>query len=223
MKVCGESKHKWDAQFRLRITVGIALLGIAPVVAFFYFDREGAISVPIRSWGAWGIIVSISLMALFSVVPVPGEFLLILNMKIYGIVLGIFYAWLGTVAGAFAAFVIARYLAAPWIRGMITEQNWAKVESWVIRGGAFGLLSARLLPLPAPIVNYAAGLMESISFWNYLWTASVAIWPYYLAAACIYGGIPGQFSPWLGLGIALLIALWIVGYVLNKRSKIIAR
>lgn len=121
-------------------------------------------------------------------------------------------------SGALITFVIVRHLAAPWIRRIISKQNWAKVESWIKHSGTFGLLFARLLPLPAPIVNYAAGLMESISFWNYPWTAAVTIWPYYFGAACIYMGVPNRFTPWIGLGIALLLVLWLVGYVLNRRQ-----
>lgn len=205
--------------FRLISSFGVILICMSLVVTFLYFDRHGALSVPLRSWGIWGVILAVLLMALLSVIPIPAEFLLVLNMKVYGVPYGIFYAWIGTMIGTLTTFVIARYLGAPLVKHWVSEQNWTKVEMWVKRRGARGLLLARLLPIPAPIVNYAAGLMKSISLWNYLWTAAVSIWPYYIGAASLFVGIPNRFAPWIALGVALLFSLWIMSYFLSKKTS----
>lgn len=218
MEVFGTSEG--NVRYRLGLTVSVALLSITLVGLFFYFDRKGDISMLIRTWGTWGILISIAVMAFLSIVPIPGEFLLVLNMKVYGVLLGAFYAWIGAVIGALVTFIIARHLGAPLIRRSVSDESWLKVESWVQRSSTFGLLIARLLPLPVPIVNYVAGFIDSISFWNYMWTAAVSIWPYYICAACLFVGIPNRLSPWMALGIALLIVLWLFGFILNRRSKL---
>ncbi|WP_051662812.1 TVP38/TMEM64 family protein [Alicyclobacillus macrosporangiidus] len=159
---------------------------------------------------------SIGLMAVISVVPIPGEFLLILNMKLYGVLLGVLCAWAGTVIGALITFVLARHIAAPLIQRFVTKEHWIRVESCVQRQGAVGLLFARLLPIPAPIVNYAAGLLDSIRLWDYLWTAAVSIWPYYIGVASLYAGVPHRFSPSVVLGIGVFVALWVLGFLLQK-------
>ncbi|MCL6600963.1 MAG: VTT domain-containing protein [Alicyclobacillus macrosporangiidus] len=197
--------------------VSALLLEMVLVIAILYLDRHGTITTLLRDWGAWGIAFSVGLMAVISIVPIPGEFLLILNMKLYGVLLGVLCAWAGTVIGALITFVLARHVAAPLIQRFVTKEHWIRVESWVQRQGAVGLLFARLLPIPAPIVNYAAGLLDSIRLWDYLWTAALSIWPYYIGVASLYTGVPHRFSPSVVLGIGVFVALWVLGFLLNKR------
>ncbi|MDB5083851.1 MAG: hypothetical protein JWN30_737 [Bacilli bacterium] len=199
-------------------TAVLFLAGISLILLFFYFDRQDTVSVVLRSWGTWGILLSIALMAFLSIMPVPSEFLLILNMKIYGVVSGILYAWIGTMAGTLLTFIIIRFYGMPLLKQWVSEAVWIKVDRWVSKRGAIGLLIARLLPIPASVVNYAAGCLESVRLWDYFWTAAVSIWPYYLGAASLFVGIPKGITKGMLLGGAILLVLWLVGSFLNRKT-----
>jgi len=204
---------------RVTTAVTILIIQVALIIAYFYFDRNGVVSVVLRSWGVWGILLSIVLMAGFSVFPVPSEFLLILNMKVYGVVFGVLFAWVGAMIGTLMIFFIVRYLASPIVYDLISSKHLEKVETWVKKKGVIGLLLARLLPIPAPLVNYTAGLLKSVDLWSYMWTMGVSIWPYYIGAAFLFIGVPDRIVYWIVLGLVLLVLIWIVGFILNRKIE----
>ena len=209
-----EDKHKilkygWTGVI---ITVFIAL-----VAAFFYFDRRNEISVIIQAWGLWGVIFAIFLMAALCMTPIPSEGLVVLFLKIYGIYQGVFLAWLGSTLSAVAIFIIVRVFGQTLMQKLISPERFKQVDNWIKGKGSLGLFVARLLPIPAFAVNYIAGAMPSMKLWTYLWTAALAIIPYYVGTALVFLGVSRETWIWLVLGIVALILFWGTGYVLNKR------
>ena len=91
------------------------------------------------------------------------------------------------------------------------------VDQWIKGKGSLGLFVARLLPIPAFAVNYIASAMPSMKLWTYLWTAALAMIPYYVGTALVFLGVARETWIWLVLGIVALILFWGTGYVLNKR------
>lgn len=79
------------------------------------------------------------------------------------------------------------------------------------------LLLARLLPVPAFIVNYVAGMIPATSLWSYTWTAVVAMTPYYVGVALVYAGVFGNWI-YVLIGCIPLGAMVCVGALLRRKN-----
>lgn len=187
------------------------------IAAFFYLDKRNEISIIIRAWGLWGVAFAIFLMAALCMTPIPSEGLVVLYLKIYGIYQGVFFAWLGSTLSAVAIFIIVRVYGQTLMKRLISPERFKVVDNWVMGKGSLGLFVARLLPIPAFAVNYIASAMPSMKLWTYLWTAALAMIPYYVGTALVFLGVARETWIWLVLGIVALILFWGTGYVLNKR------
>lgn len=197
----------------------VFLVGVALVVVFFYWDRHGQISRLVQSSGPWGIVVTIVLMALFCLIPIPAEFLLVLSMKVFGVWSGIFYSWTGSMLGSIVVFLLARYVAQGAVRHFVSQDRMEEVNRWVGGKGVAGLLIAHILPLPFIVVNYAAGIIRSIRLWDFIWTSAVGGIPYYLGAALVFLGISRKYVVWLAVGGIAILAIWIAGFLYNRRHR----
>ncbi len=200
-------------------SIGLFLFGIFLLFVIYYLQRKYHFSEAIRAWGWIGIVASILLMALLCIIPVPSEFLLLMNMNVYGIVWGIIYAWIGVLLGTVGIFLMARYLGRPALENFIPPDRFEQVESWVKSKGSIGLLMARLLPVPASVINYVAGVLKSVHWWDYLWTAAISMIPYYCAAALIYFGVSKRIVMLLIFGGVALVFVWFIGKHLSRRRQ----
>ena len=123
----------------------------------------------IRSWGAWGPLLSIALMLLQSVAaPIPSFAVTAANGLVFGPLWGSALSWLGAMAGAAAAFYIGRLFQSKTTDPLLKKRD---VRGYVERiSGKFGfrtILVARLLPfISFDVISYAAGLsyMRSAAF-----------------------------------------------------------
>lgn len=211
------SRSRLSRKARGFIWTGVVfMIGVALVIGFFYLDRRGAISRLILSSGAWGIALSIVLMALFCVIPVPAEFLLILDMKVFGVWWGVLYSWIGTMVGCIGVFLLARYVAGGFLRSFVSEDRMEQVNEWVGKRGVVGLLLAHVIPLPFIVVNYAAGIIPSIRLWDFIWTSAVGGVPYYLGAALVFLGVSTKYLVWAIIGLIALSSIWIGGFLYNR-------
>jgi uncharacterized membrane protein YdjX (TVP38/TMEM64 family) len=93
-----------------------------------------------------------------SLVFIPRTLLAIGAGLLFGTGWGIFWAELGSVAGAAAGFLLARYVSS----GLIDFQRGTRVRSllqWVERGGWRAVALLRLIPImPHSVANYGLGL-----------------------------------------------------------------
>ncbi len=93
-----------------------------------------------------------------SLVFIPRTLLAIVAGLLFGTGWGIFWAELGSVAGAAAGFLLARYVSS----GLIHFQRGSRVRSlsgWVERGGWRAVALLRLIPImPHSVANYGLGL-----------------------------------------------------------------
>lgn len=213
------NKHRWSKGTSLAWTVGIVVVGVLLVVGFFRIDRHNQVSMAIQGWGAWGIVLSVLLMAAFCVIPVPSEFLMVMNMKVFGVWWGIFYTWIGAMLGAVAVFYVARSMGARLLEAFISEERLQQVNDWIGRKGALGLLLARLVPLPFIVVNYAAGVLRSVKTWEYIWTTGVGLLPYDVGAALVFLGLSTRYTIWLAVGGLAVVGIWVGGYFFNRYTN----
>lgn len=188
------------------------------IAAFFYLDRTNSLSAVIQNWGWPGTVLAVSFMAVLCLIPVPSEGFLLMLMKIYGVFFGVFLGWLGLMLSTLIIFLVARLYGHKLVEKIMTPERFQMINHWVEQKGTFGLLVARLLPVPAFAVNCAAGVIPSIQLWPYLWTAAVSIVPYYVGASLVFLGIAQETWYWLLSGSLAIIALWTAGYLLNKKN-----
>ena len=90
---------------------------------------EGAVEL-IRSWGGWGVAVSIALMVLHSFVLFPAEILACANGMIYGPLWGTVVTWIGAMLGASVAFGLVRALGRPFVQRMLKEAQRERLALW---------------------------------------------------------------------------------------------
>lgn len=194
----------------------VLLLGIVLIVWYFRIDNRGQVSHWIQALGPVGVVVAIFLMALFCVLPVPSEFLMIMNMRVFGVWWGIFYTWIGAMVGALAVFYMARYFGSRWLHSLVAKERLEQVDRWVERRGAIGLLLARMVPLPFIVVNYAAGVMRSVKAFDYAWTTGIGLLPYDIGAALVFLGVSKRFTVWFIVGALAVVLIWLAGYWFSR-------
>lgn len=222
--ISSSGRGSGNKKLRGIIWTGIVFaLGIALVIAFFYMDRHGEISRLILATGGFGIAISIVLMAIFCVIPVPSEFLLVLDMKVFGVWWGVLYSWIGTMVGCIGVFLLARYVARGLLHSFVPEDKMQQVSAWVGKRGAMGLLLAHVIPLPFIVVNYVAGIIPSVRLWDFIWTSAVGGVPYYLGAALVFLGLSTKYLVWAIVGVVALCAIWIGGFLYNRRVNRLKR
>lgn len=197
----------------------ILIFFVALIVLFFYLDRQNKLSYFIQAWGIGGILLAILLMAAICMTPIPSEGLVLLLLKIFGVFWGVLYSWLGSILSSIAIFYITRYLGKSFFQKLLTPQHFETVEHWIRKKGSSGLLIARILPVPAFAVNYIAGALPSVKLWPYVWTAALAIIPYYIGTTLVYIGVAKSTWIWLTVGVAALLTFWGISYFLSKTSK----
>lgn len=205
-------------QGRKPLGILITVFTVLAVSSFLYFDRMNEMSHTIHSWGILGIVLSVVLMTGICMTPIPSEGLLVMFFKVFGVIHGGLYSWVGAMLGSVFAFLLARHLIIPIFRSRISADRFQRIEHWIAKRSAVGLLLVRLLPVPAFVQNYMIGAMPSISFWRYFWTGSVAILPYYVGTASLFLGINSRTGEWVAVGGVVLFALWITGFLLKRQG-----
>lgn len=164
-----------------------------------------SIAAAVREAGMWGPAASVALMVLHSFAPFPAELLAVANGRIFGLPLGILVTWAGAMLGALAAYGLARWLGRPFVRRVVAERHWRRIEEWTEWGGSGGLLLARLIPVISfNLVNYAAGL-AGIGWWRFIWTTALGILPAITASVLV--GSHMLRAPWWVWGCSALAVL----------------
>ncbi|TDY47878.1 putative membrane protein YdjX (TVP38/TMEM64 family) [Alicyclobacillus sacchari] len=199
-------------------TISMIVLGAVMAGVVLYLDRNHRLTELIQSWGFWGIIYGIILMVIWCLTPIPSEGLLIIFLRVFGVLNGTAYAWIGSTISSVIIYFIARHFTRIMLGRVASHERFDQVNLWVREWGSWGLLLARLLPVPAFVVNYVAGMIPAITLWSYTWTAVVAMLPYYLGVALVYAGVFGNWI-YIIIGCIPLGALAWFGTLLRKRAS----
>ncbi len=169
----------------VRLLAGSAIVAVA-AVSYWLAYRTGALATVLdgETLGDWivrlgllGPLAVIGLMTLAILVsPIPSAPIALVAGAAYGHALGTLYVLLGAVAGALAAFVVARLLGYEILHrwfgdrlsiGLLGSQN-------ALMGVVF---ASRLLPFVSfDLVSYAAGLTV-LSFWRFALATLAGIVP----------------------------------------------
>ena len=205
-----------------RLLLGLVILASAVGVAL---NRDrldfAAVEGAIRNLGLWGPAAHVALFALGTVLFVPGALFGLAGGMLFGPILGSILNLAGATLGATAAFLIARYVAADWVRHKAGAKLQRLIKGVEAEGWRVVALT-RLVPLiPFNLLNYALGLTR-ISVLAYTLTSLVCMAPGALAYTWLgYAGREAVAGNEVAiryglLGLALLAAVVFVPRLVRR-------
>jgi uncharacterized membrane protein YdjX (TVP38/TMEM64 family)/rhodanese-related sulfurtransferase len=164
-----------------RLLFGLVILAAALWLVLYrnHLDPtviEGAI----RNLGLWGPVAHVALFAFGTVLFVPGALFGLAGGVLFGPVWGTILNLSGATLGATAAFLVARYVAADWVRQKAGTRLDRLIKGVEAEGWRFVALT-RLVPLiPFNLLNYALGLTR-VPVVTYVLTSFICMAPGTLA------------------------------------------
>jgi uncharacterized membrane protein YdjX (TVP38/TMEM64 family) len=143
--------------------------------------------------GAWGPAAFIAGYALAVVAFAPGSVLTLAGGAIFGLVRVTVFVFAAAVIGSSLAFLVARYVARPWVeRRIAANARFAAVDRAIAQQGRRIVFLLRLSPaFPFSLMNYALGLTQ-VRFVDAL-VASVGMLPGTLLYV-YYGKLAGEVA-----------------------------
>lgn len=139
----------------------VAAVVAAALAAVGVLDGDwsmGGVRRAVEAAGPWAPAVYVAAFVVGLVVLLPATPFLLAAGFLFGPVAGVAWAWIGAVAGAVAAFVVARTGAGPVVRTM--EGRFPRIARYLAGNTFLAVLAVRLVPvLPFNVLNYACGLL----------------------------------------------------------------
>ncbi len=164
---------------RLLLVAGLAGAAIVVALNRDWLDAA-AIERLTRDLGVWAPIGHIVLFAAGTILFAPGLIFGLVGGALFGPFIGTLLNLVGATLGATAAFVIARYVAADWVRARSGARIERLISGVEAEGWRFVVLM-RLVPLvPFNLLNYALGLTR-IALPQYVIASLIAMAPGTLA------------------------------------------
>lgn len=162
----------------------LLVAGIVAAAAVLAHNRDrldiGAIEQLTRHLGVWAPIGHVVLFAAGTVLFTPGAIFGLAGGVLFGPFVGTLLNLAGATLGATAAFLVARYIAADWVRARTGARIERLISGVEAEGWRFVALM-RLVPLvPFNLLNYALGLTR-ISLPQYVLASLIAMAPGTLA------------------------------------------
>ena len=198
------------------LVLGVLLLGVALWLSYHYRnDIEHVVKI-VQSLGFYGVAIAVVAMAIMCIIPVPSEFLIIVNLEMYGVFWGSVYSWVGAVIGGVVAMRLTRRHFQPFYRRVVSPQRQIQVDEWVSRRGTLGLLGLRLTPFPYHALNYIAGMLN-VRVWPFLWTTAVGLIPFYVFFGGAAVGLTHGVIPAIITAVFVVTVLLVMGIYVKKR------
>ena len=205
----------------MRLGLLAAMVGAIVVVVSHRHGVTVEIETTIRDYGVWGPVVFILMYTACAPLGLPGVALTLISGVLFGPVWGSLWSLLGATVGGSLAFLIARYIAADWLRGRLGGRLKRLIEGVEAEGWKF-VCFVRLVPLfPYNVANFALGLTR-IRFSHFVIASFFAMAPG--AVAYTYLGYAGrelaagsEHAIRIGLGgLAVLAVLAFVPFAIRR-------
>lgn len=216
----------------VRVVAIVAVVAGLVALGRVFGDRLPVFVEWVRGQGALAPVVFMAGYAAAVVALVPGSLLTLAAGAIFGLRDGVAIVFVGAVAGASAAFLIARHLVRrPFERRLAGDTRFAAIDQAVSREGRKIVFLLRLSPIfPFSLLNYGLGLTR-VRFADYV-VASFGMLPgtflyvYYgklagdVASLAAGAATPKGVGYWLvlGLGLAATVAVTVLITRLARRA-----
>lgn len=163
----------------------------------------------LRAYGPFAPAVSIALILLHAVVPLPAELLTLANGLAFGFWGGLTVSWSGFMLSALSIYAAGRLWCRPLLDRTVPQRYRERLDGWLEREGAFPLLAVRLVLLaPFNAVCLAAGTIRA-PLWTYAWTTGMGSLPLGITISFL-GSRMGESEPHLGAPFWALSSFFLV-------------
>lgn len=173
----------------------VAALVAVGVFAFVVFSGVlPDVRSAVAGAGVWGPVVFVLLQGTVTLAPVPRTVFTVAAGVLFGSVLGVLLAIVGTALAACAAFWLVRFAGAPFVERHAHRAAVAWVRARLDRRGLLAVVSLRMIPaVPFAVLNYAAGL-SGVRFAPYMIGTVLGVLPGTVAIVvlgdAVVGGAP---------------------------------
>ncbi len=200
---------------------------VAVIISALFFLPVKQYVVDVLEWtkglGTIGPVVVAVFYVVATVLFLPGSIITLGAGFLFGVGVGFLTVWIGANLGAYAAFLVGRFLARDWVAKKVAgNPRFAAIDEAVGREGFKIVLLLRLSPVfPFNLLNYALGLTR-VSFGRYALATVIGMLPgalmyVYLGSAArslaavaagkVEGGLAGQIFFWAGLAATVVVAV----------------
>ena len=197
---------------RMSFLHGLDLLATGQLVQFQQY---------LLSLGTWAPIMSCLLMiAAATAIPVPVTIVMIVNGLVFGIWRGTVISFIGTLAGAVAAYIIGAGLGRAIAERLLPPSSLHAAERLMAKRGRWAIVLGRWVPgIPCDPVSYAAGMMH-MPIVPFVLLTSVGLIPANLATAFL--GAETATSMRLGSWLVVLllaVGVWIAWRFVRRQRR----
>jgi uncharacterized membrane protein YdjX (TVP38/TMEM64 family) len=174
----------------------------------------------LQSLGAWAPAVSIALMIVETLAPLPVALLMVANGLVFGLWRGACVSLVGGLLGSSVAYLIGRHLGRALVERMLSASSVRRADDLMAKYGAFALVVGRWIPgVPGDPMSYAAGLTR-VPAARFLVLTTAGLMPAALVLAYLgeraAGDVPLPY--WLS-GLALLVVIWAGWRLIRSREQ----
>jgi uncharacterized membrane protein YdjX (TVP38/TMEM64 family) len=201
--------------------VGLAWLVVPPVHAetshaldILRTGDQQRIGDYLRSFGAWGPVISLLLMVGQAIIaPIPGALVVFANGIAFGTFWGTVLSVVGQTLAAMVCFWIARVLGRRPVEAMVGRFGLESLDRWFGRWGALSIVLLRLVPGVAfDGVSYGAGLLR-IRFRTFVVATVIGVLPQSLFYTWMIQRYPGVVIVLTVVAIAVFLGTALVGII----------
>lgn len=174
----------------------------------------------------WAPAALLGLYAALCPLGLPATPLVLAGGAVFGAGWGALWNWLGTVAGAATSYAFARGLGRDFV-ARITRGRLRRIERRLARTDFWSLVAVRFVPLPFPLVNFAAAL-AGVPAGRFLAASAVGLAPsvavltaFATALIRVAGDESGAaaVAPALAIGLALFLLTFLPRWWLARRRR----
>jgi uncharacterized membrane protein YdjX (TVP38/TMEM64 family) len=137
------------------VGAGFAVLRWTPLAGYLTVDKVSAVLERLRE--AWWAPVVLIASYLILCPLIPATPMLVAGGMVFGPVVGSIYNVIGTFLGGVGTYFLGRALGHDFVLHLVGNRL-VKAERIIARRGFWGLVGARFLPVPYPLVNYCMAL-----------------------------------------------------------------
>jgi uncharacterized membrane protein YdjX (TVP38/TMEM64 family) len=196
----------------------VIILGPGTILHDYEKVTPEGIRQMVLSYGALSVVAYEFLHVIRPFTFIPVTPFTIAGGYIYGHVLGLALAMVGTTIAAVITFFLSRYLFRDYLKKRLST-HYAGFDSRFDNGGIFTVAAMRVIPiLPFDAVGYVAGV-SSIRFRDYLLGTLLGELPGAFVLTMLGNSLTNIDSPWFIVSLALAILLFLLPEAYRRLYK----
>lgn len=215
-----EAKPPWKKIILLAVGAGVLLSLVYLPPLRQYLGHWHEISQYIRSFGPLAPVVLAVGVAVLVAIGFPRLLFCVIAGMALGFWSGLFWAQLGTLAGNYALFLMARAGGRGWMQRLLSQRP--HLHGTIRQRGAVGVILARQVPLPGLVINLTCALLP-IRHVDFIVGTIIGQLPQAIPCTLIGAGVLqasfGKSLGLIGLAVVASILAWIGLRYATRRAR----